>query len=173
MSAPSLDHHRRAAVRLLKALRGDDALRHASAVDRFARLALRIPPQTFQLKHALAVVADEAGYPNWAALKQACEGPDFSEVFAAPGLKDSLNAWFTAYEDAAAHRAETDGVLLPYRHQMFVTSRAVLPRLGFEADDPDWRDIGYDFVRPASDAAHARIAAALTRRFLLTHEKVR
>lgn len=169
MCSSSLDTYRRAAVRLLKGMRSDDELRHASAMDRFARLAMRIPHQTFQLKHALAVIADEAGYPNWAALKQACDGPDFSEFFAAPGLKDSLNAWFTDYAEAAGHRAETDGVLLPYRQQMFVTSAAILPRLGFTTDDPDWRDIGYDFVRPVDPAAHARIVAALTRRFLLTH----
>jgi hypothetical protein len=169
MSSSSLDTYRRAAVRLLKGMRSDDELRHASAMDRFARLAVRIPPQTFQLKHALAVIADEAGYPNWAALKQACDGPDFSEFFAAPGLKDSLNAWFTDHAEAAGHRAETDGVLLPYRQQMFVTSTAILPRLGFTTDDPDWRDIGYDFVRPVDPAAHARIIAALTRRFLLPH----
>ncbi|MBP2159979.1 MULTISPECIES: hypothetical protein [Asticcacaulis] len=41
----------------------------------------------------------------------------------------------------------------------------MLGRLGFEADHPDWRDIGYDFVRPVSEAAHARIKASLQRRF--------
>jgi hypothetical protein len=54
---------------------------------------------------------------------------------------------------------------LPYRHQFFVSSLAMLERLGFETDHPDWRDIGYDFVRPASEAAHTRIKASLQRRF--------
>lgn len=167
MSAPlsSIDHHRRAAVRLLKAMRSDDALRQAMAMQRFARLASQLPPQALQLKHALAVIAHEAGYANWIALKQACDAGDFSEFFAAAGLKDSINAWFADYDEAAAHRAETDGILLPYRHQYFVTSTAILPRLGYDLDDRDWHDIGFDFVRPASAAAHARIRAALTRRF--------
>ncbi|MDI7775660.1 hypothetical protein [Asticcacaulis sp. EMRT-3] len=163
---PSLDSYRRDAVRLLKAMRGDDELRHAEAMQRFARLASRRTPDRMQLKHALAVIATEAGYDNWTSLKLACEGVDFSDIFAAPGLKDSLNAWFAGYDEARTHHQQAGGVLLPYRHQVFVTSMAILPRLGYEPDDPDWRAIGYDFVRPASTDAHARIRAALTRRFV-------
>jgi hypothetical protein len=119
-----------------------------------------------QLKHALAVVALEAGYKNWAELKQdAKTGFDFSEFFGKPGLADSINHWFAGYDEAKAHQAANGGVLLPYRTQCFVTSEAVLARLGFEAGHADWQAIGHDFVRPASSEAHSRIGAALERRF--------
>ncbi len=160
-----LDSYKRDAARLLKAMRGDDELSHAAAMSRFARLATLIPPDQMQLKHALAVVANEAGFPSWAALKQAAEGLDLSEFFAAPGLKDSINHWFATYEEAKAHQSAHGGILLPYRHQCFVTSDEILPRMGFDRDDPDWQAIGWDFVRPASEPSKQTITAKLQRRF--------
>lgn len=155
----SVDSLKRDAARLLKQARaGDEA-----ALKRFA--SLRSPPETLQLKHALAVVADEAGFDSWTELKQTQSGLDFSEFFAGPSLRDSLNPWFNNYEEARAFHAANGGVLLPYRHHFFVSSLAMLERLGFEADHPDWCDIGYDFIRPASEAAHARIKTSLQRRF--------
>lgn len=156
--------YKRDAVRLLKAARSDDGFARAEAAQRFGRLAsLR---DDVQLKHALAVIAMEAGYPNWAELKQDAEtGFDFTEFFGKPGLADSINHWFAGYDEAKAHQAANGGVLLPYRTQCFVTSDAILARLGFEAGHPDWQAIGHDFVRPASPEAHARICAALERRF--------
>ncbi len=155
----SIDSLKRDAARLLKQARaGDEA-----ALRRFA--SLRSPPETLQLKHALAVVADEAGFDSWTDLKQTQAGLDFSEFFANPSLRDSLNPWFNNYEEARVFHAANGGVLLPYRHHFFVSSLAMLERLGFEADHSDWRDIGFDFVRPASEASHGRIKASLQRRF--------
>ena len=156
--AKPLETYKRDAARLLKAARAGDA----TAQTRLSRLD-NLPAEV-QLKHALAVIAQEAGHDNWTALKQASEAFDFSEVFASPGLKDSINHWFRNYDEAKAHHDAHGGVLLPYRHQAFVTSFDILPRLGYEMDDPDWRDIGYDFIRPLSSEAHARITARLTRR---------
>ncbi len=153
-----LDSYKRDAARLLKSARAGDA----AALTRFTRLDNA--PADLQLKHALAVVAGEAGFAGWTELKQSRNGVDFSEIFAAPGLKDSINHWFRNYDEAKAHHLAHGGVLLPYRHQAFVTSLDILPRLGYDLDDPDWRDIGYDFVRPASAEAHARIKTRLTRR---------
>ncbi len=155
----ALDRFKRDAARLLKAARAQDA----TATARFA--VLDNPPADPQLKHALTVIAREAGFAGWAEMKHSAGGLDFSEFFTRPGIGDTLNAWFPTWAEAKAHQAAAGGVILPYRHQVFVTSTAVLERLGFEAGHPDWRDIGYDFVRPASAVAHARIVAALTRRF--------
>ena len=151
--------YKRDAARLLKALRAGDF----DAETRFS--ILRETPVSAQLKHALAVVAMEAGFECWTALKAAGDEPDFSDVFVRPGISDSLNAWFATYEEAKAYREAHGGILLPYRHQVFVTSLAALVRLGFETDHPDWVAIGYDFVEPASADAHGRIKAALLRRF--------
>ncbi len=139
-----------------------------AAKTRFA--VLDNPPSDLQLKHALTVIALEAGYEGWTALKQKADGLDVSELFAAPGLKDSINHWFATYDEAKAHQSAHGGVLLPYRHQAFVTSLEILPRLGYEKDDPDWKDIGHDFIRPASAEAHSRIQAKLTRRFAKQNE---
>ena len=154
-----LSRFKRDAARLLKAVRANDPAAQA----RFA--VLDNPPAQPQLKHALAVVAREQGFAGWAEMKHEKEGLDFSEFFARPGLGDTLNAWFSTWDEARAHQAAAGGIILPYRHQVFVTSMAMLGRLGFEPDHPDWVAIGHDFVRPASADAHTRIAAALTRRF--------
>ena len=153
-----IDTYKRDAAKLLKAVRADDA----AARIRFHQL--ENAPAGMQLKHALTVIAHEAGFPTWSALKSAAEEVDFSEIFAAPGLKDSINHWFRNYEEAKAHQAAHGGVLLPYRTQAFVTSLEILPRLGYEKDDPDWAGIGYDFIQPASTEALARIKTRLSRR---------
>jgi hypothetical protein len=158
-AAASLDIFKRDAARLLKQARSGDA----SARARFERLDN--PPDAPQLKHALAVIAREAGFAGWTELKSAQDGLDFSEFFAAPGLGDSLNVWFATYEEAQAFHKLNGGVLLPYRRHYFVSSMALLDRLGFEAGHADWAAIGYDFARPSSPTAHARIKAALERRF--------
>ena len=155
----SVDQFKRDAARLLKAQRAGDP----AALARFA--ALDHPPAQPQLKHALAVIAQAEGFPGWAELKQAEGGIDFSEFFTRPGIGDTLNAWFPTYDEAKAHQDAAGGVILPYRHQVFVSSIAILGRLGYEADHPDWQAIGYDFVKPASPDAHANIKAALIRRF--------
>ncbi len=158
-----LSAYKRDAARLLKAVRSSDGFARAEAEQRFARLAAL---GDVQLKHALAVVALEAGYKNWTDLKQDADQVfDFSEFFGTPGLADSINHWFPNYDEAKAHQAANGGVLLPYRTQCFVTSEAILARLGFEPGHPDWRDIGHDFVKPTSPEAYARITAALERRF--------
>ena len=162
-AALPLDTYKRDAARLLKQARSGDT----AACARFERLDN--PPEAPQLKHALAVVAREAGFAGWTDLKQAHTGLDFSEFFAAPGLGDTLNVWFSTYDEAKAFHAVNGGVLLPYRRHVFVTSLAMLERLGFEAGHTDWAAIGYDFVRPAPTAAQTaaqiRIKAALERRF--------
>ncbi|MEI9903603.1 MAG: hypothetical protein WDN06_06160 [Asticcacaulis sp.] len=157
--AKIVESFKRDAARLLKAQRAGDAAAQA----RFA--ALDHPPAEPQLKHALAVIARDEGFAGWAELKAAKQGVDFSEFFARPGLGDTLNAWFSTYDEAKAHQRAAGGVVLPYRHQVFVSSSAILGRLGFEPDHPDWQAIGHDFVRPGSPDAFARIKAALTRRF--------
>ncbi|ESQ86654.1 hypothetical protein ABAC460_22770 [Asticcacaulis sp. AC460] len=157
-ASPTLDHYKRDAARLLKQARAGDA----TALQRFQRLDN--PPAEIQLKHALAVVAGEAGHDSWTDLKQA-SGLDFSEFFGGHGLRDSLNPWFNNYDEAKAFQTENGGVLLPYRHHFFVSSTAMLARLGFEEDHADWQAIGFDFVRPASAEAQTRIKAGLQRRF--------
>ena len=158
-ASPSLDHYKRDAARLLKQARAGDAAAQA----RFQRLDNA--PAAPQLKHALAVIAGEAGFDGWAALKHSVGGLDFAEFFGSAHLRDSINPWFNNYDEAKAFQQANGGVLLPYRHHFFVSSTAMLVRLGFEEDHSDWQAIGFDFVRPDSAEAHAKIKASLQRRF--------
>ncbi len=165
-SSRPLAAYKRDATRLLKALRGDDERTRTEAEQRLARqLQSKADTGQLQLKHALAVVARESGFASWTDLKASIEKLDFSAFFGGPSIRDSLNSWFSNYEEARAHQIANGGILLPYRNHYFVSSLAILGRLGFEDDHPDWRDIGHDFARPASSEAHARITASLERRF--------
>ena len=46
---------------------------------------------------------------------------------------------------------------LAYRRDRFVAGRAFVEDLGLDPDDPDWRRIGHDWVRPRDPAARARL----------------
>ena len=68
-----------------------------------------------------------------------------------------VNRWFTTYEAARASLEAEGGYLFPYRGQFFVTLGEGVRELGLDPDDPDWARIGFDWVRPADEAAWARL----------------
>jgi hypothetical protein len=59
-----------------------------------------------------------------------------------------LNQWFTTYEDARTLREAEGGYLLPFKTQFFVTVAGGITELGLDPQDPDWKRIGWDWVRP-------------------------
>jgi hypothetical protein len=73
------------------------------------------------------------------------------------GMGAFLNRWFARYEDARRSLETEGGYLFSYRNQYFVCEAGALAVLGLDADDPDWARIGRDCVRPADDAAYARL----------------
>ncbi|MCW2238299.1 hypothetical protein [Azospirillum canadense] len=147
------------AHRLLKAARdGDDsALRRLSALP---------APERWQLKHALAVIALDAGFPTWPALKAHFEGPDGAPAVDTERFFDGrgsayLNRWFRDLATAEESLRADGGWLFPYRHQFFICEAGFLDARGIPSDDPDWALIGHNWARPADAAAHARLTRRL------------
>lgn len=174
MSRPpkSLDDFKIQARILLKALRSDDSTQVSSAVERFRawpplkRLSMTQfigANSRIRLKHALAVVAIEAGHDSWASLKNATErlaDPNDRLCPKRPG--GFLNAWFSSYDEARACREEGGGYLLPYRSQFFVCGATYIAEaLKLAPDDEDWARIGWDWARPRDPEAWKRLSAKL------------
>lgn len=155
----SLDDLRRQARRLLRAAR----LGEAEALARLARLrgfsgyATERIGDHAQLKHALAAVAEEAGFPSWPAAKAALEIRDLGLPMWEHSLAPLLNRWFARYEEARANREQEGGYLLPYQNQFFVCESEGVRLLGLPPEDPDWQRIGHDWVQPKDLAALARL----------------
>ncbi len=74
-----------------------------------------------------------------------------------PQMDAVLNAWFTNYEEALALLKTGGGYLLPYKSQFFVTQSEGIRELGLDPSDPDWAEIGWDWVRPKDLAAWNRL----------------
>jgi hypothetical protein len=112
----------------------------------------------------LNVIAAELGFPNWPIAKAAIEGDEGTTEFGTllyPSSSAGLNHWFARYEEAVPVREATNGFLLAYKRQYLVVDRFFIEALGLDPDDPDWKELGFDWVRPASLAARGRLYARL------------
>ena len=164
-SSPALlARYRAKAHLLLKALRGSDPQRAATAASRLRRLRtfascsleqLLAQRETVRLKHLLTLVAVEAGHDSWVALKRAHETQ--APTLWVPQHAVMLNRWFTDHTEAAAALAAEGGYLLPFGEQCFITERAGVEVLGLDPDDPDWAAVGFDLVRPRDLTARTRL----------------
>lgn len=85
------------------------------------------------------------------------DGSDHGPEMYVPGMDAFLNRWFTVYEEARTALEAEGGYLLPYRGQFFVTVAGAIEELGLDPHDPDWRRIGWDWVRPADAEAWQRL----------------
>lgn len=135
---------------LLKALRSGDISKAKSfqRLPEFAHFSLEeIMQAKIQLKHALAVIAAEKGFASWSELKTQLP-------FIRGGF---LNQWFANYVDAKSYQQSTGGFLLPYQKQFFICDANYMTQLGFDADDPDWKLIGYDWAQPNDQSAWQRL----------------
>jgi hypothetical protein len=111
-------------------------------------------------RDCLAVIAAELGFANWRQMKAALSGDGEVLEFGTllyPDCGAGLNRWYTRYEDAATVRAACHGYLLAYRRQYLVVDRDYIESLGLDPADADWRELGFDWVRPASLAARTRL----------------
>jgi hypothetical protein len=70
-----------------------------------------------------------------------------------------VNRWFAKYEQARSTLEHEGGFLFPYKSQFFITEREAIRELGLDPDDPDWKLIGYDWVKPHDPAAWERLKA--------------
>lgn len=148
-----------AALRAAKRFQALDAWRNRRAQE------IRACANAIRLEDAQQVVARENGFADWSELAAQTAGapvvfrtarlfPEKADVF--------LNLWFRSYEDArAAHEAEPDLILFPYGQQFVLCEPALLGWLGADPHDPDWEQIGRDWVQPLDEAARLRLAARL------------
>ncbi len=160
---------------LLKDLLCEERPRVDRAAERFRALPAlaRLEPDaivekraTLRLKHALATIAAELGYPTWTACKRRLEVPShlrvdterfFESRSGEPVGAAFLNRWFARYDEARASREAEGGYLFPFRYQFFICEPGFLEARGIDPADPDWERIGRDWVRPIDEAAHDRL----------------
>jgi len=171
--SPQLNEYKIRASRLLKAWRGDDQPQALAAAER-----LRIVPryramsaaqilagrESLQLKHALQVVALEAGRPDWLTLKRSLDDNPWeadADLFYPQHYGAFLNHWCKTYEEARALLERQGGYLLPYRKQYFICQADFIKAIGLDPADPDWERIGHDWIRPDDQHARDRLWAKL------------
>jgi len=125
---------------------------------------------TIQRRDCLSVIAAELGFASWPQAKAAITGAD-------PGVGPSadfgtmlypdhccaghINRWYKTYQEAAADRRESGAYLLAYKRQYVVVDRYFIESLGLDPADPDWEELGFDWVRPKNVAARSRLYAKL------------
>ena len=177
MRTDNLEEVRIRASRLRKELNSpDDAIAMRSA-ERFRAIASFRDQTAEQIvatralvrrKHALAVVAVEAGFANWLELRCA-KTPGTHATFDTTrlfqrGSAGFLNLWFRNYDQARALlTAEPKRYLFPHREHFFLCEALFLENAGVDPAHPDWERIGRDWVKPADGGASARLAVRLRR----------
>jgi len=142
------------------------AIRRLRALPEFRRAADEgLVSATIQRTHCLAVIAAELGFANWPQAKSALTGDspveDFGTMLYPKRAGGHVNRWYKGYEEAAEVRKACDGYLLAYQRHYLVVDRFYIESLGVEPDDPDWRALGFDWVRPKDPAARTRLYGKL------------
>ena len=137
---------------------GDEAaLKRFRKVRRFRQT----PASEVRRRDCLEAMAAEWGFATYAEAKAALEGDlaaaDFGALTCPRRCSFHLNHWFNNYEQAAAKRAETHGWLLGFKRQFVVVERPFIETLGLDPADPDWRAIGFDWIRPEVPEARTRL----------------
>ncbi len=130
----------------LKALKAGESglLQRAQAVSGRAFPA----PAEWQLRHALALVAQSVGFRQWDHARrvlggEASIGDDMGTFWHAPGCDVLLNHWFARYEEAVAVQGASPATtLLPYGRQFIVVRDEYLRELRL----PDDLRGGFDAV---------------------------
>jgi hypothetical protein len=177
MRIDNLEEFRIRASRLKKDLNSPDPNVALRAAERFRTLAAFRDQTAQQIvaarafvrrKHALAVIAAEAGFSNWAQLRcarmfGASASFDTTRLFQR-GSAGFLNLWFRDYDEARALLvSEPKRYLFPHRQHFFLCEAAFLENAGLDPSDPDWERIGRDWVKPLDARAQARLAVRLRR----------
>ncbi|WNO10263.1 hypothetical protein [Teredinibacter sp. KSP-S5-2] len=160
----SENYFKNEASKLFKHLHSDNPVKQKFAEQRFSILTrYALTPDTIQRKHALTVVAIEAGFGSWSKLKkQINKSPiNYRDFFGAPQFGGTLNHWFKTYSAAKEYLRAKGGYLLPFRDQYFVATPDFIQNIGLDQQDPDWQRIGYDWIHPECPKALNRLKQKL------------
>lgn len=122
----------------------------------------------FTLQNYLQLLAIEAGYSSWNTLQQELSAGRSDDDIAAtelyrPGISEfNLNIWCASYEQAKDYQRTHKGLfLLQYKGKSFLAQAPHIIGIGLDPNDPDWEKIDWDWVKPADDAAKARLRKKL------------
>lgn len=125
----------------LKALRAGDT----SLVQRAALASGTRPyvPEEWQLRHALALVAQSVGFRHWEHARsvlggQARMGDDMGRFWHAPACDAFLNQWFARHAEAVeCQRASPGTALLTFGRQFVVVGESYLREIGLAERVPE------------------------------------
>lgn len=115
----------------------------------------------------LSLLAIELGFSGWAHAKRTIGGDpearDFGTILYPSRCGGHLNFWYRDYREATVGQRQCHGYLLGYRRQCFVVQGGFIEALGLDPHRPEWRAIGFDWVRPVDVQARTRLYGELLR----------
>ena len=140
-------------------------LRRLSPFRRVAEDALEAAARRVQRRHCLAVIALELGFESWIEAKNVISGAQrassYGTLLCPRRCGGHLNLWYRNYAHAAEALRVRGGYLLAFRRHFLVVDRPYVEDLGLRPDAPEWRRIGFDWVRPRDVRARTRLYAEL------------
>lgn len=116
-------------------------------------------PDEWSLRHALNIVASEAGFIHWEHARQMLEGnapapQDMGTFWYDKQAHGFTNHWFASYTEATAQlRLHPDSYLLPYKNQFFIAELPCIEQLGLGAQPALWQAISHDLAAAYGTAA--------------------
>lgn len=120
-------------------------------------------PEAWSLRHALNIVASEAGFKHWEHARTifsgaAHAGEDMGTFWYDQQAHGFTNHWFANYAEAKAQvQLHPDSYLLPYQKQFFVAELPCIMQLGLADNASLWQAIQHDLVAAYGSAAWAKL----------------
>jgi hypothetical protein len=105
---------------------------------------------SIQLKHAYQVLALEAGFNTWAALKQSVIQQDY--LYRSAGVP-YVHAWFKDYAAAEVYFLQHGGYLLCFWKDFIVCGKEYIRCLGLDSYEAYWQKTGGNWLKPQDQAA--------------------
>lgn len=141
---------------LLKSLSSPDENLIKQAQQRLNNIQLSFDnSDRIQLKHALAIIANEYGFSSWLGLKNYFLLTGLTKF--EPTVGGFFNQWFSSYSEAKQMLQQTEGYLLPYKTQFFICESGYIQHLGLNEQIADWQAINYNWIEPADMEAWQRL----------------
>ncbi|MDD3267078.1 MAG: hypothetical protein PHC75_07870 [Burkholderiales bacterium] len=135
---------------LLKTISSSDQNLSQQAQKRLSNLQF-YDLRRIQLKHTLAVIANEYGFSSWLNLKNYFSLTGLTKFN--PNGGGFFNQWFSSYLDAKQMLQKTGGYLLPYKNQFFICESGYIEYLGLDKLASDW----HNWIEPVDIDAWQRL----------------
>lgn len=153
MSSPITELKTRARL-LLNALQAETPASIARSTRISKQQAWPIPAtaDAWTLRHALNIVASEAGFKHWEHARTifsgaAHAGEDMGSFWHDRQAHGFTNHWFASYAQAKTQlELHTESYLLPYQKQFFVAELPCIAQLGLADSSGLWQAISHDLV---------------------------